>query len=55
MSVLLAGNFSIDLGSPCVMGIVNVTSDSFSGDGTVDRDTALAHARQLIADGARIG
>ena len=54
MSVLRAGNFSIDLGSPCVMGIVNVTSDSFSGDGTVDRAAALAHARQLIADGARI-
>ena len=54
MSVLRAGAFSIDLASPCVMGIVNVTSDSFSRDGLLDRDAALAHARGLLADGARI-
>ncbi|MDA7538455.1 dihydropteroate synthase, partial [Akkermansiaceae bacterium] len=34
------------------MGIVNINDDSFSGDGTLDPDGALAQARQQIADGA---
>ena len=35
------------------MGIVNVTPDSFSDGGRhLQRDAALAHARQLIAEGA---
>ncbi len=38
-----------------VMGIVNVTPDSFSDGGRFDVfDAALAHARKLIADGADI-
>ncbi len=38
-----------------VMGIVNVTPDSFSDGGRfVGHDDALAHARRLIADGAAI-
>jgi len=42
--------------TPCrIMGIVNVTPDSFSDGGRfVDRDAALAHARQLIAEGADV-
>jgi dihydropteroate synthase len=37
------------------MGIVNVTPDSFSDGGQHDQtDTAIAHARQLIAQGAHI-
>jgi dihydropteroate synthase len=37
------------------MGIVNVTPDSFSDGGRyLGHDAALAHARQLIADGADI-
>lgn len=37
------------------MGIVNVTPDSFSDGGLhLQRDAALAHARQLIAEGADI-
>ncbi len=37
------------------MGILNVTPDSFSDGGRfADPQTALAHARQLIADGADI-
>ena len=37
------------------MGIVNVTPDSFSDGGRfLDAGAALAHARQLIADGADI-
>ena len=35
-----------------VMGIVNVTPDSFSGDGVLAVDAALAQARQMEADGA---
>ena len=40
---------------PRVMGIVNVTPDSFSDGGRFDRlDRALDHAMQLVADGADI-
>ena len=40
---------------PLVMGILNVTPDSFSDGGRfADPQTALAHARQMIADGADI-
>jgi dihydropteroate synthase len=40
---------------PLVMGIVNVTPDSFSDGGKhLQRDAALAHAQQLIAEGADI-
>lgn len=34
------------------MGIVNLSADSFSGDGLADVDAALERARQLVADGA---
>lgn len=36
------------------MGIVNLSVDSFSGDGVSDVGVALAKARELIADGAEI-
>ena len=52
--ILKPGHHDIDLATPCVMGILNVTPDSFYDGGRVDRDAALAHARQMIADGARI-
>ncbi len=47
--------FRIDLSLPQVMGIVNVTPDSFS-DGGQHSDTlcALAHCEQLLKDGAHI-
>jgi len=35
-----------------VMGIVNVTPDSFSGDGVTDLETAVGQARQMEQDGA---
>ena len=35
-----------------VMGIVNVTPDSFSGDGVTDLEVAVAQARQMEQDGA---
>jgi len=45
----------LDLGRPRIMGIVNVTPDSFSDGGRFfDADAALAHARRLIEDGADI-
>lgn len=40
---------------PFVMGVVNVTPDSFSDGGEHDApDTAIAHARRLLAEGADI-
>ncbi len=39
---------------PLIMGIVNLSVDSFSGDGLADVEAALAKARQFIADGADI-
>ncbi|OGS97691.1 MAG: dihydropteroate synthase [Gallionellales bacterium RIFCSPLOWO2_02_60_31] len=52
---LHCGNFQFDLSRPLVMGIVNVTPDSFSDGGQhFQRDAALAHAQQLIAEGADI-
>ena len=40
-------------GRTLVMGILNVTPDSFSDGGLHDRvDAALAHARRMVADGA---
>ncbi|MGH6626241.1 MAG: dihydropteroate synthase [Burkholderiaceae bacterium] len=47
--------FSIDLAQPQVMGIVNVTPDSFSDGGQhASTVTALRHAEQLLKDGAHI-
>jgi dihydropteroate synthase len=38
-----------------IMGVVNITPDSFSDGGRfLQRDNALRHAEQLIADGAHI-
>jgi dihydropteroate synthase len=51
--MLLCGSFQFDLSRPLVMGIVNVTPDSFSDGGQhLSRDAALAHAHRLIAEGA---
>src|SRR5438067_4972788 len=36
----------------CLMGIFNVTPDSFSGDGVTDLETAVTQARQMERDGA---
>lgn len=47
--------FRIDLSRPRVMGIVNVTPDSFSDGGRHDTTSAaLRHAEQLLAEGAAI-
>jgi dihydropteroate synthase len=45
----------LDLTTPAVMGILNVTPDSFSDGGSfTDVDAALAHARAMVEQGARI-
>ena len=45
--------FDIDLTAPRVMGIVNLTPDSFSDGGRHDSTQAgLRHAQQLLSDGA---
>ena len=55
MARLVCGKFSLALGRPLVMGIVNVTPDSFSDGGMfLARDKAIAHAQKLIADGANL-
>jgi dihydropteroate synthase len=51
----ICGRFEFNLERPILMGIVNVTPDSFSDGGQHDQtETAIAHARQLIAQGAQI-
>jgi dihydropteroate synthase len=45
----------LSLGRPLLMGVLNVTPDSFSDGGRfLDAASALAHARRLIAQGADI-
>ena len=45
--------YSIDLRVPRVMGIINVTPDSFSDGGRfLHAAAAIAHAEQLVAEGA---
>jgi dihydropteroate synthase len=50
------GSRSLELGKrTLIMGVVNVTPDSFSDGGKfLDRDQALAHAIELLEDGADI-
>ena len=50
-----AGRFSLQLQAPLVMGIVNVTPDSFSDGGQhVEAREAIAHAQSLLDQGADI-
>jgi len=52
---LQCGRFKLSLERPLVMGVVNITPDSFS-DGGMFADTAqaIAHAQRLIGEGADI-
>jgi len=54
MAILRAGEHEIDVSTPRVMGVVNVTSDSFYDGGRLARDDAIAHAKRLIEEGATI-
>lgn len=52
---LIAGKFRLALDRPLVMGIVNVTPDSFSDGGQhATSGAAIAHAWRLIEEGADI-
>jgi len=54
-SNLVCGRFELKLERPLIMGIVNVTPDSFSNTlHHVEADAAIAHARELIAQGAEM-
>ena len=50
------GRFELNLDRPKVMGIVNVTPDSFSDGGqySTNLDCVLSHAQQLLDEGADI-
>lgn len=49
------GQFQLDLSRPIVMGIVNVTPDSFSDGGRyANTQAAIAHGLQLVEEGAGI-
>lgn len=52
---LPCGSRTLDLSRPQVMGILNVTPDSFSDGGRYNRiDAALRHAEQMLEAGATI-
>jgi dihydropteroate synthase len=52
---LQCGRFRLTFERPLVMGILNVTPDSFSDGGRfISRDHALERAEQMLADGADI-
>lgn len=52
---LKCGQLTLDLSQPHVMGILNVTPDSFSDGGQYNEVAqAIAHAKQMIADGATV-
>lgn len=54
-SRLRAGRFLLTLDRPLIMGVVNVTPDSFSDGGCfLEVDRAVEHARRLIEEGAHI-
>ncbi len=47
--------FQLDLSTPKVMGILNLTPDSFSDGGRLSNvQSAMAHAEQMLQDGAHI-
>ena len=49
------GSYDFDTRNPVIMGILNVTPDSFSDGGSyADADAAVAAAKQMVEDGALI-
>ena len=60
VNTITCGARALDLSRPRIMGILNVTPDSFSDgghlyrDGRVDTDALLARAEQMVAEGADI-
>ncbi|GGP25352.1 dihydropteroate synthase [Silvimonas amylolytica] len=55
MDTLQCGRFELSLTRPLVMGILNVTPDSFSDGGNFDTASkAVAHAELMVKEGADI-
>lgn len=55
MSVIQCGRFRLDLAQPRVMAIINLTDDSFSGDGLHgDVRAALGRAEMALEQGAEM-
>lgn len=54
LPMLSCGRFRLDLSVPRIMAIINVTPDSFSGDGCASLDAAMRAAESLISEGAEI-
>lgn len=53
IKTLTAGRFTLDLSRPQIMGILNVTPDSFSDGGKFNNvDSALRHVEAMLHDGA---
>ncbi|HYA19271.1 MAG TPA: dihydropteroate synthase [Burkholderiales bacterium] len=53
--ILRCGRFTLDLSRPLIMGILNVTPDSFSDGGChASTGAAIAHGLRLIDEGANI-
>lgn len=52
---LACGSYQLDLSQPRIMGVVNVTPDSFSDGGHyLDPRAAVDHAQRLVAEGADV-
>ncbi len=52
---LFCGNLLLDLSGPVIMGILNLTPDSFYDGGKFNStENALLHAEKLVAEGAKI-
>ena len=55
MLQIISGNKTLIFDRPAVMGILNVTPDSFSDGGRFNQmDDAIQHCEQMLADGADI-
>ena len=55
MTILDCGGRALDLTRTAVMGILNVTPDSFADGGIfLSRENAVAHARHMVEQGAGI-
>ena len=59
-TVITCGERTLDLSQPIIMGVLNVTPDSFSDGGQLYRGAALSHslllkrAEQMVLDGAQL-
>lgn len=55
MKAIKCGSYCLNFDRTIIMGVLNVTPDSFSDGGLfVDADEAIKHAKQMVEDGAEI-